>query len=78
MNSYMWSDERFIYQAKQPTVNVTENEDKFQQILKRLNHFEISSARSQNPNQPLLTNSNVGHDVKALIWKATMKSIMQE
>ncbi|KAA3456945.1 oligopeptide transporter 4-like [Gossypium australe] len=45
MNSYIWSNEWFTYRNKQLTMNAVSCEDKFQHILKRLNHLKISSAK---------------------------------
>ncbi|PPD94370.1 hypothetical protein GOBAR_DD08617 [Gossypium barbadense] len=43
-------------------MKVVGSEDKYQQVLKRLNQLEMSSAKAQVKNQPLLTHSNAGHN----------------
>lgn len=42
ISSYMWSNERFSYKSKPPTMKVVNEDDLYQQILKVLNCLETT------------------------------------
>ncbi|KAA3470214.1 hypothetical protein EPI10_015942 [Gossypium australe] len=68
MNSYMWSTKLFTYRVKQSIVNTASCEEKYQQVLERLNQLKMSSTKVQVQNQPILIHSNVGHDGEGAMW----------